>query len=72
MDRDQLLQHIRASEAQSASERLTARIFDRCWPGGPGDRSERAAIEWVRHWRPARTACAIPVCSCATGPCAVC
>ena len=34
------------------SRRLTALILGACWPGGPEDRTERAALDWLRRWRP--------------------
>jgi len=44
-----------------------------CLPGAASaDRSEPAARQWLRRWRPARAAAAVPVCSCTTGRCVVC
>jgi hypothetical protein len=47
------------------------RIFARCWPGG-GDRTEPAAIAWVRGWGPARSGVRVPECACAAGRCSTC
>jgi hypothetical protein len=56
------------AEQTGGAERLAAR----CWPGGSADRSEPVALNWVRRWHPARSAAALPVCSCHAGRCAVC
>jgi hypothetical protein len=44
------------------------------WPGGPADRHEPGAVEWLRRWRPRGPVDAnqIPTCACAAGRCLVC
>ena len=43
------------------------------WPGGPADRSNPAAAEWVRRWGPARLdRSQLADCSCEIGRCTVC
>jgi hypothetical protein len=61
-----------AQRDEQAGRELTARVAGHCWPGGPADRTEPAALRWLRHWRPGRALAPIPVCSCANGRCAVC
>jgi hypothetical protein len=70
VDQERLRDHVRQSTADPSG--LTARIFAGCWPGGADDRLERAALPWVRLWRPARAATPVPVCDCAAGHCDVC
>ena len=53
------------------TERLAMELVQRCWPPG-GDRTDPAALGWVRRWRPERAALSLPACACATGRCAVC
>jgi hypothetical protein len=74
MDRDELRQHIESAAPRGGpkARRLASLIFGACWPGGPQDRTERMALEWLRRWRPEQTAAALPVCSCATGHCVLC
>jgi hypothetical protein len=72
MYEDGLRPHIVAAGRPDNSRRLTARILCRCWPGGPGDRTEPSALAWVAQWRPEREAATIPVCSCFSGRCSVC
>lgn len=53
------------------TSRLAAELHDRCWPGG-ADRTEPAALEWLRRWGP-RGAQPLPLaCSCSAGRCDVC
>jgi hypothetical protein len=61
---------IAGTEAQAA--RLAATLRDRCWPGGPADRSEPAARAWVRRWWPERAAAARVPCTCPHGRCVLC
>ena len=42
------------------------------WPGGPEDRTERAALDWLRHGQPEQINAELPVCSCSTGRCVLC
>jgi hypothetical protein len=58
------------SDVQTAA--LGASLQRRCWPGGTADRSEPAALPWVRRWGPAQITPASPECSCAVGRCSVC
>ena len=51
----------------AALERLVAG----CWPGG-GDRTEPAAVAWLRGWGPRRSPAPLPRCGCAAGRCATC
>jgi hypothetical protein len=75
MDDDKLHEFISSAVgARHAPEPggLTSRMLAACWPGGLDDRSERAALEWVRRWHPRGAVAAMPYCSCPTGRCAVC
>jgi hypothetical protein len=58
------------SDVQTAA--LGASLQRRCWPGGTADRSEPAALPWVRRWGPAQLTPPPPECSCAVGRCHVC
>jgi hypothetical protein len=66
--------HIKAASRGTApaSVALTSRIVAACWPGGSSDRTERAALVWLRHWRPERCGVQLPACSCASQRCLVC
>jgi hypothetical protein len=73
MDDNELRKHIEAVDRPSAGERgFTARVLASFWPGGSEDRTNQAAREWVRRWRPQRAGTEIPTCSCAAGRCALC
>jgi hypothetical protein len=74
MDDENIRHHIEEASHGGAGDarRMTESIVSFCWPGGPADRSDPGALAWVRRWRPARAAAALPVCSCAHGNCAVC
>jgi hypothetical protein len=65
---------IAAAAVRTAAEtdRLAWSLRNRCWPGGPADRSEPGARTWLRRWRPGRRAPAMEPCSCAQGHCPVC
>lgn len=54
-----------------ADLRLSAATRE-CWPGGSEDRTEPAALYWLRQWRPAQALATLPACSCAAGRCAIC
>ena len=73
MHDDAIRRHIEALDARTdaQAESLRARIEGACWPGG-GDRLDRAALEWLRGWRPERLGARLPACSCAAGHCVVC
>jgi hypothetical protein len=74
MHDDLIRQHIAqvAKRDDASRQRLIARIAERCWPGGTGDRVEPVALHWLRHWRPAQSVAPLPVCTCASGRCGVC
>lgn len=74
MDRDELLRHIEAAAPlrRADSRRLVALMVSACWPGGPADRTERVAINWLRQWHPEPVAAELPECSCSTGRCVIC
>jgi hypothetical protein len=74
MSHDELRQHLESAAPRGRADprRLSTLIVSACWPGGPADRSERAALEWIRFWHPERIAAQLPACSCATGRCVVC
>jgi len=75
MDREELRHHIDSAAPHvggAAATQLSALIFSACWPGGAEDRSERAALEWLRQWHPDHSTAELPSCSCSTGRCVVC
>ncbi len=74
MDDETLRAHIKALTACSADDtvRLTSSIVRGCWPGGGQDRTQPAALSWVRRWRPERLGATLVACSCADGRCVVC
>jgi hypothetical protein len=53
---------------------MMAALVRGAWPGGIGDRSEPAALDWVRRWGPGGgdPPLALSDCSCVLGRCAVC
>jgi hypothetical protein len=63
-----------ASARSPQSQRMIARSAGAVWPGGPADRTQPAALEWVRRWSPRHPVSAddIPACGCARGRCQVC
>jgi hypothetical protein len=66
--------HIESVASADASDtgRLVSAMLGRCWPGGTGDRTEAAALEWVRRWGPRSAGAIPPTCGCALGRCRVC
>jgi hypothetical protein len=66
--------HIAAFARRTAADhdRLTGALRNRCWPGGPADRTEPVARGWVRAWGPACRHTVALHCTCAQGGCAVC
>jgi hypothetical protein len=66
--------HVEAISARTDAERdlLSAALVGRSWPGGPVDRTERAALAWLRRWRPGRPGLKPLACECAAGRCLVC
>jgi hypothetical protein len=74
MDRDELRFHIESAAPVSSGDLrgLASLIVGSCWPGGPADRTERIALEWLRRWHPERIAADLPACSCDTGHCVLC
>ena len=61
-----------ASRSRRDTDRLLVDLSRRSWPGGSADRSEPAALEWVRRWGPGRLTASPLDCSCEQGRCAVC
>jgi hypothetical protein len=74
MDREELLHHIESVGplGRADSRRLASLMLSACWPGGPEDRTERVALDWLRHWHPEPLAAELPACSCETGRCVLC
>jgi hypothetical protein len=74
MTREELRHHIDSAAPRGGTEsrRLAALILSACWPGGPEDRTERAALDWLRRWRPEQIHAELPTCSCSTGRCVLC
>ncbi|HYB26689.1 MAG TPA: hypothetical protein VEF89_08760 [Solirubrobacteraceae bacterium] len=72
MDREELRHHIDSAAPGASASRLASLILHACWPGGPADRSERVALEWLRQWHPDHAAAQLPRCSCSTGHCILC
>ncbi len=74
MTREELQKHLDSAAPRGGTEarRLASLIVGACWPGGPADRSERAALDWLRHWRPDQIHAELPECSCSTGHCVLC
>ena len=72
--REELRHHIDSAAPRGGTEsrRLAALIVSACWPGGPEDRTERAALDWLRRWRPEQIHAELPACSCASGHCVLC
>lgn len=62
---DELGHHLRAITARTYEQRVLR-------AAAAADRSEPAAREWVRRWRPQPASVALPECSCAQGRCATC
>jgi hypothetical protein len=73
-DREIVVSHIQslAARKQGESTQLALRIGRYCWPGGPADRTEPGARDWVRRWGPRGIVPTRARCSCADGRCAVC
>jgi hypothetical protein len=65
--------HIESVSARPEADtaRLVAELLRRCWPGGPSDRTEPEALEWVRRSGP-RVGAVPQACSCAEGRCELC
>ena len=74
MTPEELRPHIETASLPSGyqARQLTSRIVTTCWPGGADDHVDRAALEWLRLWRPRHGVPSLPACSCAHGHCAVC
>jgi len=74
MTREELRHHIDSAAPGGGTEsrRLAALILSACWPGGPEDRTERAALDWLRRWRPEQINAELPACSCSSGRCVLC
>ena len=61
-----------SSRGPVQTDALAASLERRSWPGGTADRSDPAALPWVRRLGPVRLTPVPPECSCATGRCALC
>jgi hypothetical protein len=74
MSESEIRAHIRAAATGEPADiwRLTSRMVRTCWPGGSQDHSDRAALVWLRYWRPERCGIELPACSCATAHCLIC
>jgi hypothetical protein len=74
MDRNELRRHIESAAPHGGphATRLASLILGACWPGGPADRTERAALEWLRRGAPPLAGTELPVCSCSSGRCVLC
>ena len=72
MTQQQLQAHIEAAGHNTRARLLRRRLVRGSWPGGPEDRSDRAALAWIRQWRPERSVAPVPECSCEVGHCGVC
>ena len=74
MNPEELHQHLITIADPDPGRRrgLAAAIAGGLWPGGTGDRTDPAALKWVRRWRPERAAPVLPICSCPIGRCALC
>ena len=74
MDRDELRHHIESASPYGGGyeRRLASLLVGACWPGGPEDRTEPLALDWLRRWHPERVGVELPACSCATGRCVLC
>jgi hypothetical protein len=60
------------TRTDAQADQLAAALGQRCWPGGPSDRTEPSAREWVRRWGPRRVGPVALPCSCARGRCRLC
>jgi hypothetical protein len=75
MNPSEIRAHIRAAATGEPADtwRLTSRMVRTCWPGGSQDHSDRAALVWLRYWRPERCGIALPLCSCSkSAHCLIC
>ncbi len=74
MSDEHVRKQIRAAAESDAAAiaGLIGQMVSLCWPGGASDRTEPAALPWLRTWRPARGAAILPACSCRRGHCAIC
>ena len=66
--------HVEEISARTHAEgqRLAGAFVLRAWPGGVGDRSERAALGWLKRWRPGAPKLEPLACGCSAGRCLVC
>jgi hypothetical protein len=61
-----------ATRTPAEADALSGALERRCWPGGLEDRSDPAALPWVKRWGPTRLTPVPPACSCAEGRCSLC
>jgi hypothetical protein len=71
---DELRAHIESISSRSTrdAQALTDRLSGRAWPGGQSDRTQPAALAWLRRWRASGPAPLAELCGCAQGRCLVC
>lgn len=69
---DGFIRKLIESLAGRAHQEQFGRMVATCWPGGPADRNDPVAKQWLRRWRPGTAGAPLPVCTCAAGHCAVC
>jgi hypothetical protein len=62
----------RAARPGSESGRLLRDLDGICWPGGPQDRTEPLARDWLSLWGPELLPAEMPVCRCSEGCCQIC
>jgi hypothetical protein len=74
MDREELQHHIDSAAplGRADARRLMSLMIGACWPGGPADRTEPVALDWLRRWNPEQIELELPACSCGTGHCVLC
>ena len=73
MDQDALQLHIASCAARTFAE--TGTLIERLHDGDAparADRTDPAALGWVRHWHAGRCEAPLPACTCATGRCRFC
>lgn len=61
-----------ATRTTQDDDELRERLLRAAWPGGPADRTQPAALEWVRRWRATRGTPLEPSCTCTAGRCTGC
>jgi hypothetical protein len=61
-DEDRIREHIATVIArdEAATAYLIRRMQRACWPGGPCDRTDPSARNWLQRWRPAVAPAPVP------------